>query len=492
VSDIYQPPPPEWIAAPTPWAPESGWYGETGPSAPVAGPPVAGPPVAPTGEWPPPPAGPPAPPTWAAPPPAPSPEPRPRAGRVSVAIAASAALISALVGAGIGSQLNLHRSAQPTSSALPVTPTPGADPSAGATPAAPADPGIGGGSDPSGGPSTPVSPTDPNAGGNRVAPSGSSGAGVSAAAAAIAAKADPGIVDINTVLGSNGSAAGTGMILTPDGEILTNNHVVDGATRISVTLVTTGRTYRATVVGTDPTEDIAVVQLQGASGLTTISAGNSSAVAVGDSVVAVGNAGGVGGTPSVVTGSVTALNQTITASDQGGGNAETLSNLIQIDAPIQPGDSGGPLLNTSAKVIGIDTAASTGRRFSASGSEGFAIPINRALSIASQIESGNASATIHIGVPGFLGVAIAPAGRGGSATGGAVVAGVQAGSPAAAAGLAAGDAITSINAKTVDSSSTLSALTKAHRPGERVSVGWTDQSGAHHSATVTLATGPAD
>jgi S1-C subfamily serine protease len=350
-------------------------------------------------------------------------------------------------------------------------------------------------------PTTPVVPTDPTsptAGGGSNAPSPGT-ASAAPQTSAITAAVDPGIVDINTVLGYQGGAgAGTGMILTPTGEILTNNHVVDGATSISVTLVSTGRTYKASVVGTDPTEDIAVLQLTGASGLTTIPLGNSSTVAVGDAVVALGNAGGAGGTPAVVTGTVQAVNQTITASDPGGANAETLNGLIQTDAPIQPGDSGGPLVNSAGKVIGIDTAASSGRRFSAGASVGFAIPINQALSIAQQIESGPASATIHLGLPGFIGVAIQPANQGGfgngssAATGGAVIAGVEPGSPAATIGLTAGDTITSINGQAVDSADTLSTLTRSHRPGERIKLGWTDQAGTSHTATVTLATGPAD
>jgi len=296
-----------------------------------------------------------------------------------------------------------------------------------------------------------------------------------------------GIVDINTVLGyGGGRAAGTGMIISSSGEILTNNHVIDGSTSISVTSVTTGRTYQATVVGTDPTQDVAVLQLRGVSGLATIPLA-SSAVSVGDRVSAVGNAGGAGGSPAVVDGAVQALNQTITATDDNGANAETLTGLIEINAALQPGDSGGPLVNQRGQVVGMDTAASAGRRFSAGGTVGFAIPIARALDVARQIESGVATGTIHIGLPGFLGVRVAP-----GATGGAGIAGVISGSPASKAGLAAGDTITSIDGQPVDSPQTMSMLTRSHHPGDRVAVGWTDQSGVAHTATVVLVTGPAD
>jgi S1-C subfamily serine protease len=279
------------------------------------------------------------------------------------------------------------------------------------------------------------------------------------------------------------------MILTTSGAILTNNHVIDGATGITVTLVDTGRTYPATVVGTDATHDIAVLQIQGASGLKPIPMGDSAAVAVGDAVVAIGNAGGAGGTPAVVTGTVTALDQTITVTDESGGNAETLNGLIQTDAPLQPGDSGGPLLNRAGQVIGIDTAASAGRRFRTGASVGLAIPIDQARAIAAQIQAGHAGATVHIGLPGFLGVQIDPQG---SAVPGAAVAGVVPGAPAAAAGLAAGDLITSVDGQRITSPQTLTAATRSHHPGDKVRVEWTGASGTQHHATVVLASGPAD
>ena len=315
------------------------------------------------------------------------------------------------------------------------------------------------------------------------------------------------MVDIDTKLSyQQAAAAGTGMIITSNGEILTNNHVVDGATSITATVVSTGKTYTAKVVGTDATDDVAVLQLQGASGLTTINAADSSKVAAGDQVVAIGNAGGTGGTPSVVTGSVTDTNQSITASDESGSDAEQLSGLIQTDAPIVAGDSGGPLVNTDSQVIGMDTAASSQNQFASQSSVGFAIPINHALSIAKQIEAGQASAKIHIGETAFLGVELAPAssstsGNGsgygsgygsgsGTATNGVTIQGVVSGSPADKAGMTAGDTVTAFAGKAVDSQKTLSSLTQAHHPGDRVSVTWTDASGSSHTATVTLVVGP--
>jgi S1-C subfamily serine protease len=300
-----------------------------------------------------------------------------------------------------------------------------------------------------------------------------------------------GVVDIDTVLKYQGArAAGTGMVISSSGEVLTNNHVVNGATSIKVTIVSTGATYTATVVGTDPTDDVAVLQLQNASGLQTVQIGDSSTVAAADQVTVVGNAGGVGGTPSAATGTVVATGQSLTASDESGANAETLTDMIEINAAVISGDSGGPLYDSDGKVIGMDTAASSGRTFgggaAVSSTVAYAIPINRALSIAAKIESGHETSTIHIGNPAFLGISSVDTVRG------VVVAGVADGSPAARAGLSAGDVITSVGGTAVQSAEGVSSAIKSHSPGDRVTVTWTDTAGTSHSATVTLATGPAD
>ena len=236
----------------------------------------------------------------------------------------------------------------------------------------------------------------------------------------IAAKVDPGLVDVVTTVGyQGGKAAGTGMVLTSTGEVLTNNHVIDGATSIKATDVGNGRTYTAKVVGYDKTHDVAVLQLQNASGLQTVTL-SSAAPQSGQKVVALGNALGKGGTPSVVSGRINGLGQSITGSDQGAGDSEQLTGMIGHNAPIQPGDSGGALVNTEGEVIGMNTAASDS---SSSGSpsqssqtqaatQAFAIPITRASSIAGQIEAGTASSTVHIGATAFLGVETSPSGAG--------------------------------------------------------------------------------
>ncbi|HUC35953.1 MAG TPA: trypsin-like peptidase domain-containing protein [Acidimicrobiales bacterium] len=314
-----------------------------------------------------------------------------------------------------------------------------------------------------------------------------SGPGGAPAASGVAAKVEPGLVDVNSVLGTEGGElAGTGMVLSSSGEVLTNNHVVEGATSVSVTDVGNGRTYSAQVLGTDKADDVALLRLDGASGLATIAPGDSSKLAVGDPVTAIGNAGGTGGAPSVTTGDVTALDQTITASDEVDGSQEQLSGLVQSNATLQPGDSGGPLVDNAARVVGMDTAASTGFQIQSGSSQSFAIPIEEAISIARQIESGDGSSTVHIGPAALLGVSV----EGSSSVSGALVVGVNPGSPADQAGISQGDVITSLGGQTVDSPTTLSNLMQTHHPGDSVKVGWVNGSGQQQSATVKLAAGP--
>lgn len=304
-----------------------------------------------------------------------------------------------------------------------------------------------------------------------------------------ASSIDDSVVDINvTFRYQQAAGAGTGIVLTSTGEVLTNNHVINGATSIQVTDIGNGRTYNATVVGYDSSADVAVLQLQGASGLQTAAIGSSSNLQVGQAVTAVGNAGGMGGTPSHAAGSITALDQAITASDELDGTAEQLSGLIQVNADVQSGDSGGPLVNESGRVIGMDTAASSGYSLQSSSTQGFAIPINDALSIAHQIEAGNESSQVHIGPTAFLGVLLS---SNGFNSGGATVAGVTPGGAAADAGLSSGDVITSLNGQSVSSNSGLSALMASERPGDRVHLGWIDSAGQSHTATVDLGSGPA-
>ena len=313
---------------------------------------------------------------------------------------------------------------------------------------------------------------------------------------AVAAKVQPGMVDIYTQLSSGLSGAGTGVILNPNGEVLTNNHVIEGSTSISVVHIATGQRYTAVVVGVVPSEDLAVLQIQGAVNLPTVPLGRSSGVKVGDPIVALGNAGGVGGAPHTVSGTVQALNQTITATDLDGNHPETLSGLIQIDAPLEPGDSGGPLINKNGQVIGINTAASATRRFRAVGDAiGFAVPIDRAMPLVAQIQAGQASATVRLGYPGQLGVIMsepAPTTTPGGAPEGVLVAEVMPGSPAASAGVVPGDVLTEVDGQAATSPDQVSGLIKKRRAGEKLNFSWIDESDRRRNATVILAPGPAD
>lgn len=314
------------------------------------------------------------------------------------------------------------------------------------------------------------------------------------AAAHGAAAVVPGIVDVNTnLVYEDAAAAGTGIVLSSSGEILTNNHVIQGATTVHVTDIDNGHTYTATVVGYDITADVAVLQLKGATGLETAPLGNSATAKVGEAITSIGNAGGVGGTPSSVKGTISALDQSLTAGDEMTGGTEQLSGMIETNAALQPGDSGGPMVNSHDQVIGIDTAGGTEAfAFQQQTSQGFAIPINRALALARQIEAGHATKDVHVGETPFLGVGVAEVdiSEQFQVTPGLLVTGVVAGMPAAKAGLEAEDVITSLDGHAVTTPTDLTDLLLAKAPGDTVTLGWVDPTGATHSSHVRLASGP--
>jgi S1-C subfamily serine protease len=336
-------------------------------------------------------------------------------------------------------------------------------------------------------------------------------------------KVEPGIVDIGSNLQYlEETAEGTGFVIdAAKGLVLTNNHVIDGATSVAVTPVASGKSYQAKIVGYDQSDDVAVLKLQDAAGLKAVRIGDSSHVTVGTPVLAIGNEAGQGGPPTVAPGVISSLNRTIEASDQSSGLTETLYGMLQTNANIRPGDSGGPLANAAGQVIGIDTAAGGSTIYS-----GYAIPINQALSIAAQITAGHPSAGIQIGLPAFLGVlvpnssstdprhqasqeqrqtgSVISSGHGclaGDATAapakvaparsGALVDGVICGTAAASAGIFAGDVITSIGGRAVTTPGSLTAIIGRYRPGGQASVAWVSPDGSRHTALVTLAAGPA-
>ena len=331
-----------------------------------------------------------------------------------------------------------------------------------------------------------VTPVSPSAGTGSTNPS------------AIAAKVIPAIVDINTVVqtaSGTSQAAGTGLIITSTGDVLTNNHVVEGSISIRVAIQGRSGTYVAEVVGVDPTDDLAVIHIQGVSGLPVVTMADSSTLQVGDSVLAIGNALGLGGAPRVTQGQITALNQSITASENGT-NSEQLTGMIQSDAEISPGDSGGALVNAAGQVVGIITAGEAQGFRSSSTTVNYAIPSSPAVSIANRILAGQAGNGVIIGPVGYLGVSVetldpqTASQLGLKITSGALVRSVQADSPAQSAGIKTGAVITGVNNTVIDSSRALGDALHQFKPGDHVKVTWLYQ-GATHSATVTLISGPA-
>ena len=324
--------------------------------------------------------------------------------------------------------------------------------------------------------------------------------GIGAGVALAGNKAAPigqGIVVIETNLAyQDAAAAGTGIVLTSSGEVLTNNHVINGATTVKVVIPSTGKTYTAKVMGYSRTADVALLKLANASNLKTLGVGTSARLSVGQTVRALGNAGGTGRITSA-SGTVTGLGKSITASDESGGS-EQLVGLIETNAGIVAGDSGGPLLDSAGRVVGMNTAASAGGGFQmVEQSDAYAIPIGKALTIVKQIENGTSSATVHIGATAFLGVKVqSPAGYGGypgngsGGASGAQIAAVVNGGPAAKAGLVAGDVITAVNGKTITTPSAISPIVLKLKPGAKVSVAYTDQFGTSQTTTVTLGIGP--
>jgi S1-C subfamily serine protease len=376
-------------------------------------------------------------------------------------------------------------------------------------------------------------------------PTPSGGSGTNAGQAGLNSVGQ-GLVIINTTLQySSEQAAGTGMVINADGLVLTNNHVIENATKITATVAATRKNYLAKVVGYDVTGDIALIQLQNPSGLHPVPIGNSSEVKTGATVVAMGNAEGRSEIVSA-TGQVIGINKTITASDQGGSvSSETLRGMIETNANIVAGDSGGPLVNSSGQVIGMDTAGDNVSFNQQQSAAGFAIPINTALGVAKLIAEGHASSTIVIGYPPFLGIYIAKGtssdpqaqaaqqqqqqqqqqnngfggfgngfgngsgnGNGGtpscytsdanlvvpstiaSVNSGTLVIGTICNSPAAAAGLTAGSVITGVNGQAVGAPRSLTGIVSKFHPGNTVSVTWVTPSGQHKTGNLLLTAGP--
>jgi S1-C subfamily serine protease len=418
-----------------------------------------------------------------------TPPPPPRSGVGKTLAYAAVAVLAAAAGAGAAVALNHTSSSSSSSAGSPFNGNSGSQ------------------SNPFGSGNGNANPYPSSGAGNGVNPGGTNSGSGSLNASALAKQVDPGIVDIDSNLQySDATAQGTGMVISSSGLVLTNNHVIDQATSVTATLVTSGKTYTAKVIGYDSTDDVALLQLEGASNLKTVALSDSSKAKVGEAVLALGNAGGRGGPPSTAQGTIQALNQSIEASDSGAGTTEKLHGMIQTNTPIEQGDSGGPLVNGSGQVVGMDTAAnSSSSSFGgySSATTGFAIPINTAIAIADNINAGKASSTVHIGLAGFMGVNVADASNpsecasGGDGFGGgfgstspvnsgALICQVYPKSPAASAGLASGDVITSVNSTTISSANGLTNETASSHAGDQFAISYVDQYGTKHSTTVTL------
>lgn len=286
----------------------------------------------------------------------------------------------------------------------------------------------------------------------------------------------PAVVTIQSDVGGpfGGTGAGTGIILTADGEILTNAHVVEGASTIHVTLAGDSQSRTATLVGADTAADLALLRLDDATGLPVATLGSSASLAVGDDVVAIGNALALRGGPTVTRGIVSALDRSLE------GEVATMTGLIQTDASISSGNSGGPLVNATGEVVGVNTAVASSGAGTAAENIGFAIAIDSALPVIERLRDGT-----DVADPGYLGVGIEDPTDGSR---GAVLTSVTPGSPAADAGLEAGDLVTAIDGTPLDGAAALAAAVRAGSPGEAVVISHTRDDEALR-ATVTLGAG---
>jgi S1-C subfamily serine protease len=304
---------------------------------------------------------------------------------------------------------------------------------------------------------------------------------------AVLARVEPAVVSIDTTVLQTGNSgnfvegAGSGMILTADGEVLTNNHVVAGATSVEVTLFGQTKQYGARVIGTDPGRDLALVQISGAHDLPTVTLGKSSDVRVGDGVIAIGNALALQGGPTVTDGIVSATDRSLSAQSDTSNSTENLSGLIQTDAPINPGNSGGPLVNSHGDVIGMNTAVAQSSAGNAPAQNiGFAIAID---SIKAQLDvlrnggtgrpgtSGTASQASYAGVIIETVTPQLAQQKNLTPTSGAFVTETDPNGPAQRAGIRTGDVIVSVAGTPVATAAQVVTVLHQHKPGTTVPIG---------------------
>jgi S1-C subfamily serine protease len=301
---------------------------------------------------------------------------------------------------------------------------------------------------------------------------------------AVAHSVEPELVNIDVLLRPSGvAAAGTGIVLTADGQVLTSHHVVKGADTITVGDLGTGTEFPATVLGYDADADIALLSLTGAHGLPVARIGSSGVLRLGDELVAIGNAGGTG-TPTSFPGSVTALDSAIVARNAADMSRKALTGLIEVAAPVMAGQSGGALADRYGAVVGVVTAAS-GELSRASGrASGYAVPIDTAMTVVRQIRSGTPTDAVHIGPTATLGVVTS------DSPSGARVDVSLFGQPAFAAGVSEGEVITGVDGRAVGSVQALRAALNTRHPADTVRLDLADPDGSHRTVAVVLAAGP--
>ncbi|KWX67270.1 S1C family serine protease [Mycobacterium sp. NAZ190054] len=298
---------------------------------------------------------------------------------------------------------------------------------------------------------------------------------------AAAAQVEPAVVRIDTEVDYQGVIGlGTGIVLDPGGQVLTNFHVVQGADRITATVG--GRSYPAQLMGYDRGRDIAVLQLLGAGGLPVAPIGDAYALAPGQPVIALGNAMGTDAPLTREVGTLTAFGRTVEAEDTLTGTKDELTGLFEFAAPVRAGDSGGPVVDGEGRVVGITTAASVNFRMGPGG-KGFAIPINDAMAVAGQIRAGVPSDSVHIGPPVLLGVGVRTTPRDEP---GVLVQEVMTGGPAQLAGVMPGDVLTVLDGTTLDSTNTLTSVLDRHYPGDVLDLTWIDRAGQTRTSKAVL------
>lgn len=294
----------------------------------------------------------------------------------------------------------------------------------------------------------------------------------------VLAKVEPAVVSIRTEAFQRGGfffndvqrvrGAGTGMILTPNGDVLTNSHVVEGATTINVTMFNEKAPRAADLVSRDPTRDVAIVRIRDARDLPTVKLGDSAKLAVGDDVLAIGNALDLVGGPTVTRGIVSALNRTLSDDASGG----SFDNLIQTDAAINSGNSGGPLVNAAGEVVGINTVVIQATGGNLVQNIGFAIAINAIKPNLAELQSGKTPVRSTT----FLGATLATVTDALrerlqlAAESGVLVDQVVAGSPAENAGLRTGDVIVKFDGTDVEEAQEIVEAVREHKPGDKVEV----------------------